>query len=438
MRLSILILLLIVSYNSYSQKNYKFKEHVLKSPLQYKEQLVKNLNYKEILEFKDTIKAKHVVLTNGYARHQITDKEKWIINDTNKVVYRIDIVYTKYPRERNDWVTNYYALLANRLKELFKLDPTLNRKNIEFNTVLQVNCFSAKETKKMYHGIVIYYKNSNEITDVAVNDENLLKGKRYFFEKRDKLPPLLKHLTIDDSVATDEYSIMKVINQMQSIDKISTPDVYDVLERHPQWKDMVIVMDWTGSMYAYSGQAILWHALNFKSKKINKFVFFNDGNKTRTHEKVLGNTGGIYAFDANNLTDVIEVMYDIFQMGSGGDVPENDIEALIYAQNKWPNVKELFLIADNHSNVRDFSLIEQLQVPVHVILCGDDWSHHIHYLNLAYKTGGSFHSISNDVETFDELTEDGKMEIQGKMWYLRNGSISGIKEGVFVEPEGDK
>jgi len=218
---------------------------------------------------------------------------------------------------------------------------------------------------------------------------------------------------------------------MDMLDEITTPDVYNVLERHKQWKNMVIVMDWTGSMYAYSGQAIMWHALNFKNKRISKFVFFNDGNKKRTEEKKLGNTGGIYAFDSNNLEDVIEVMYEITQMGKGGDWPENDTEALIFAQNKWPNIKELFLIADNRSNVRDLSLLENLQIPVHVILCGRGWAYHIHYLNLAYKTGGTIHTINDDVESFDKLTKNGKMEIFGKMWYLHNGKVSGVEENLF-------
>ncbi len=431
----LLIIVLIISTNLYSQKNHKFKNHVLKTPKQYKQQLIKNLKYIEILEFKDTIKANHVVLTNGYARYPIIDKNKWTPYDTSKIVYRVDIVYTKYPKIKKDWITNYYGLLANRLKELFSLDSSLNRKNIEFRTVLQVNCFTAKETKKMFHGIVIYYKNRNEISENEINkiNDGLPKGEKYLFDRKKNLPPLLRNLKINDSIATNETTVLKVIDQMDMLDDISTADVYNVLERHPQWEDMVIVMDWTGSMYAYSGQAILWHALNFKSKRINKFVFFNDGDNKRTEEKHIGSTGGIYDFDSEKLDRVIEVMYLITQNGKGGDWPENDVEALLFAQNKWPNIKELFLIADNRSNVRDLILVEKLHVPVHVILCGNGYSYHIHYINLAFKTGGSIHTIDEDVESFDKLSKNGKMEILGKMWYLHNGNISGIKQNLLIE-----
>ena len=218
---------------------------------------------------------------------------------------------------------------------------------------------------------------------------------------------------------------------MSLVDKISTADVYEILERHPNWNNMIVVMDWTGSMYAFSGQIILWHALNFKTQRIDKFVLFNDGNKKRTNEKIIGETGGIYDFEADSLQGIIDAMYLITQNGKGGDSPENDIEALIYAQNNWPNVKELFLIADNTSNIRDFGLLEELHVPVHVILCRGGFKHSLYYINLAYKTGGTIHTIDEDVETFDELNENNKMKVFGHMWFLKNGQVTSVFDGVY-------
>jgi hypothetical protein len=425
-----LILLLSISSLLFSQnENKKFASYVLSNPQQNSHLLLKQFNKKEILVFKDTIKEKHVVLTNGYAQYRIKDKQKWDSYNDEKTPYKVDIVFTKYPRLRKDWITNYYSLLANRLKELFSIDSTLNRNNIEFNIVMQVNCFSAAETKKMYHGIVIYYKDKSEI---AVN-EALSDGYRYLYsEKRRKnLPPLLKNLKINDSIATDEMIAYQIIDQMGLVDKINTADVYDVLERHQNWNNIVIVMDWTGSMYAYSGQIILWHSLNFKISRVDKFVFFNDGNHKKSWDKEIGSTGGIYDFEADSLHEVIEAMYEITQNGRGGDSPENDIEALIYAQNKWPDVKELFLIADNNSSIRDLRLMDQINVPVHVILCRPGFKQHLHYINLAYKTGGTIHNINEDVETFDELEKNGKMKIFGYIWYLRDGNISGVFDDTY-------
>jgi hypothetical protein len=433
----LLLYFFILSININAQKNTKFPQFILKNPKKYDVQLTKKLNYKEIFEFKDTTKEHHTTLTNGYAKYKIIDKNKWTPYDTSKIVYKIDIIYTKYPRKRVDWITNYYELLANRLIELFSIDSSLNNKNIEFNTVLQSNCFTATATKQMYHGIVIYYKNKSELTNNELNKfkNKLPNGERYLFDQKKNLPPLLKNLKINDSISVDENKIFDIINNMNLLDDISTADVINVLERHPKWNNMVVVMDWTGSMYAYSGQAILWHSLNFKKQKISKFVFFNDGDNKKTEEKILGSTGGIYAFDSNNLEKIIEAMYIITQNGKGGDWPENNIEALLYAQNKWENTKELFLIADNRANVRDLSLLENLKIPVHVILCGKGFSYHIHYLNLAYQTGGTIHTIDQDVENFNELNEKGRMEILDKIWYLHNGRISGVETDLFANPK---
>ena len=434
----LLILFLTINILASSQNiNKKFADYVLNNPQENSHLLIKQFNKKEITVFKDTIKSQHIVLTNGYAKYKIIDKYKWDSYNKENIPYRVDIVFTKYPRLKKDWITNYYSLLANRLKELFRIDSTLNRKNIEFNIVMQINCFSVSETKKMYHGIVIYYKNKSDLNENEISQLNdgLADGYRYLFseKRRNKLPPLLRNLKINDSLATDEIVAHKIIDQMGLVDKINTADVYDVIERHPNWNNMVIVMDWTGSMYAYSGQIILWHALNFKTSRVDKFVMFNDGNKKKSWDKKIGETGGIYDFEADSLQEIIEAMYLITQNGRGGDSPENDKEALIYAQNKWPNVKELFLIADNNSNVRDLILMDQIKVPVHIILCRKGFKHHLHYLNLAYKTGGTIHTINEDVESFDELDKNGKMKIFGFMWYLSDGKITGVFDGVYKD-----
>jgi len=433
MKFNIAIILLFFSINIYSQKNYKFPDYILASPRKYSVQLQKRLNYKEIIVFEDTMKESHVTLTNGYARYKIIDGEKWLKNKKGKIPYKVDIVYTKYPLRKQDWITNYDELLANRLKALFKLDSNLNRKNIEFNTVLQVKCYTDKQTRKMFHGIVIYYKDSASVSkkELAKIKSDAPKGKHYLFDQSRNLPPMLKYIKVDDSVAVSGVVLQKIISQIGMIDEFHDADVMKILDRHPEWKNMVVVMDWTGSMYSYSGQAVLWHALNFERKRIDKFVFFNDGDKKKTNEKILGKTGGIYPFDADNLEDVIEVMYEITQRGKGGDWPENDMEALLYAQNHWKNVKELFLIADNRSYIRDFALIDSIKVPVHVILCGNSIAYNLYYINLAYKTGGTIHTIDEDIEDFKKLKANKQMKALNQIWYLTGKRITGVKPKLY-------
>lgn len=55
---------------------------------------------------------------------------------------------------------------------------------------------------------------------------------------------------------------------------------------------------------------------------------------------------------------------------------ENDLEALLEAKKYMDDNWELILIADNYSPVRDIELLEKLDIPVHVILCGQDVSIH--------------------------------------------------------------
>ena len=54
--------------------------------------------------------------------------------------------------------------------------------------------------------------------------------------------------------------------------------------KHPEWKKMCVVIDWTGSMYSYGAQIIHWNQLQLEKINSSKgeypikhLVFFNDG-----------------------------------------------------------------------------------------------------------------------------------------------------------------
>ena len=95
--------------------------------------------------------------------------------------------------------------------------------------------------------------------------------------------------------------------------------------------------------------------------------------------------------------------------GSGGEYPENDVEALLAAADKCSPADELFLIADNFSPVRDLELMYRLKIPVRLIICGVEvggnecWGFNNpkeineQYLDLARATGGSVHTINKDI-----------------------------------------
>jgi hypothetical protein len=156
---------------------------------------------------------------------------------------------------------------------------------------------------------------------------------------------------------------------------------------------------------------------------------FNDGNKTPNHLKTTGKTGGIYEINAKNLKQTISAMYIIAQEGKGGDSDENDIEAILSVQKKYPKLKEIFLIADNQSNMRDYSLINKIKIPVHVILCRPNKNNiNYQYVNLAFKTNGSIHTIDEEISTLKDKINNNKIKIFNNTWYLKDGELLRIKD----------
>lgn len=172
--------------------------------------------------------------------------------------------------------------------------------------------------------------------------------------------------------------------------------VFNVLGRHPEWTKASLVLDWTGSMYGYGAEAILWHAMNEERSGIEQVFFFNDGDNKKNRKKVPGYTGGVYQVAAKPAEKAMKYFQKVKQKGNGGDSPENDIEALITAISKAPEAKEIILVADNMSCIRDFALLSCLNRPVRIILCGTQRGINHQYLNVAWKTQGSVHTKQSD------------------------------------------
>lgn len=135
----------------------KFNPVWLENPLQYTVELDQQFEYIEIPVFKMPEKGFFKELENGYAKADFVNPSKWKAGLVNIKVSQIDIVFTKYPFKKQDWITNYHALLSERLKVLFALDPSLNDSSVEYRLVLQTDCKTEEQTKTFYHGIVIYF-----------------------------------------------------------------------------------------------------------------------------------------------------------------------------------------------------------------------------------------------------------------------------------------
>ncbi len=228
------------------------------------------------------------------------------------------------------------------------------------------------------------------------------------------------HFAYETRIVTTE------VNLQPALSDTTHNVVHKVIQRnHNKWNKELIVMDLTGSMYPYAQQVSTWLQLHFSKDSTQQyFVFFNDGDRKQDAVKKVGITGGAYFTAAKKVEDIIKTMNLTIKNGEGGDAQENVIESILYGLKKVKDIQHIILIADNWAPVRDINLLPKIKVPVHVILCGVSSSMKINadYLNIAYKTKGSIHTIEEDI---DFLIQSATTEffINGNLYKLKNGKF---------------
>jgi len=194
--------------------------------------------------------------------------------------------------------------------------------------------------------------------------------------------------------------------------------VFEVLNRNNRWHNKLIVCDLTGSMNPYFGDLVKWYSNEIKKDKNLQFVFFNDGDDIDDEMKVIGKTGGIYYSDKPSLKSIIDLMAKVQYAGDGGDGAENNIEAIIEGAKQARAFNSLIMIADNNAPVKDMVLLDKVNKPVHIILCGvDDWVEE-DYLTIAYRTKGSIHTMDEDFNNIGRTRSGGRITINGIEYLL--------------------
>ena len=116
--------------------------------------------------------------------------------------------------------------------------------------------------------------------------------------------------------------------------------------------------------------------------------------------------GGIYdVFTSEGIEKIKLVLNTAKVNGDGGDVPENDIEAILHAISACSVCKNFIHIADNQATPRDMILLERVTKPVKVIICKSEGSIVVNpkLLDIAHRTGGSLHTLTSDVETLTNV-----------------------------------
>lgn len=147
---------------------------------------------------------------------------------------------------------------------------------------------------------------------------------------------------------------------------------------------IVVVIDITGSMVPPMAQVLKWMHQEEIAKKVKGIVLFNDGDGRRDKTKEIGETGGIYFID--RLGDLQKVLVRAMSKGNGGDLIENDLEALVKGRAHF-GAGNYILVADNIAHPRDLPLLFDIKFPVNLLMC-NGFEPKSYYLDIVQKTGG--------------------------------------------------
>jgi hypothetical protein len=142
----------------------------------------------------------------------------------------------------------------------------------------------------------------------------------------------------------------------------------------------------------------------------------------------VGKTGGLYFTDEEDVNKVMVKLIQATMAGCGGDGPENNVEALLEGIRLAPQAGEVILIADNWATPRDLELLDKVKRPVRVILCGAYMGVNVAYLELARRTGGSVHTVEQDLEHLVNLKEGQEVKLGDQRFRIENGAFVPVIE----------
>ncbi len=327
-------------------QNVHFPSEILDNPIQNKDKFDKLTAKIEVPVFRKNELANTILLETDYVSSTIKNPKSWP-NSTDYKVSQINLVFSKYPADIETWKTNYYVLMANRYKELFKIDSRFNNSTIKYYVVLQTNCQSENEARKLFHGFEIMYTKSTK-------------------------PNLIQR----DS---------KLAAYMNKTGGIKNTELYDVLSGLSV-DSTLLVMDCTGSMTSFKNQ-LLMYIDQFKGEKGVCVSLFNDD---RSKGNTIGYSGGVKAKIFYSSTQLMN-QYDSLDLTlpNNPDIPENDVEAIVTGIKTFPFVKRVILFRDQESCVRDIDMIKCVQIPVYVFADEISKYPNSHTFQIAAITGGA-------------------------------------------------
>jgi hypothetical protein len=377
----------------------------------------------------------------------------------NKTIISVHYVYTDYPANQS-----LLSLQNNRIQLLVNTFSFLQNTQIEWRVYRQTNGYSKQTAQNMLHGFVITYREPQGNTELRKKELELIKnvippnkpidlqdGKRRWekfvikgiYPNPKEFVPYLEYGDSVIKVATTDLQKKKLLtpkewqyfNKKDSLytvllvpKKITPPNIPILIKdssiikyftQHTPTQPYAIVADVTASMSAYNVQLLTYLNTALQSNLLQGVCFFNDGDNKPNQQKAIGSTGGFYAVASSNAIAIQKAMLQAMQNGGGGDLPENDCEAILYTQQQFPQANSMVLIADNASPVRDTALLPQITKPIHVIISGTGMGVHTNYLNMAFATKGSIFFDDTLISDFS-FFKNGKPVLIRGVWYYKN------------------
>jgi hypothetical protein len=329
---------------------------------------------------------------------------------------QIDLVFTLYPKQPEDWKVGYDSLMERRFRVLEgRMPQVFQDASVQWRLVIQTACNTMAEAQGMFHGFVCY----------PASDEGLEPG--IPLDSVVEEPWTYPTLRFDSTKLRANLDIVQQIIAGERSSSDST--AIQVLDRHPEWKNALVVIDWTASMYRQGAMVIAWQQAHRSESRIRHFVFFNDGDQKYDADKVVGETGGIYQTPADTLPAMQPIIDAVTLGGEGGDHRENNLEAILQGLASCPECEQVILVADNTGPVRDMALLELVQVPVRVLVCGvyKDVLE-TDYLEIADRTRGSLHTRDRDLSDLRGQLVQGVLTLGDKQYAPRG------KHWVKYEP----
>jgi len=253
------------------------------------------------------------------------------------------------------------------------------------------------------------YNETQEISEQTENEVKLSKitNKRLVF--KDNLADDLAEKEIR-FISASAVSMSDKISRVRELGKTYELTSYDALDRNiDKWKNVVIVCDITSTMFPYTTQVFDWMNENTDNTSIKGIVFFTDCDSLgrQTRGRLPGKMFTVRKKDELVLWDTMFAA--INNTENNKDKPENNIEALLYAQKHFPEADEFVMIADNSTQVKDMKQLSKVKKKVHIILCGETYEKNLafqsDYVQIAKKTKGTIHTLEDDIENISKVKE---------------------------------